>query len=123
MLACLRLRAINGMAANAQRLHQRKLLERQLARWMKLSRRDDEPRPQSTISMHAQYLEALAAIGPPAPASQTLLAIHVGLNRATIAGLDVGDAGSHFQNFHAQLMARNGWIGEERHLPQKTADI
>src|SRR5438552_15368096 len=90
---------------------------------MQLSRRDDETRAHSPVGMDAQDLEIAAAVGPPAPAGRASLAIHVRLDRATAANLDVLHIRPDLQHLHAKLVSRDARIAEEGHLAEITADV
>ena len=81
--------AIDRVAADAQRLHQGELVERELLRRVELAGRDDELRAQPAVGVDAEDLQVLAAVRPAAPAGEALLAVHVRLDRAAVAGPDV----------------------------------
>jgi hypothetical protein len=108
------------MAADRQGFHQGQLVKGKLAGRMQLAGGQHEPLAKPTVHHHAQDFQLLAAIAVAAPARITALAIHVGLHRTALAGNHVRHARPDCQHFHAQLVTRNPWIREERHLAQVT---
>src|SRR5215218_1005495 len=123
MFAGLRFTAIYRMAANRQRLHQGQLLEAELLGTMELSRRQNHPFAHAAVAHHAECLVGFAAIREAATAGVAVAAIDVRLDRAAIAKLHVCHVQTDLQYFHAQLVAGNAWIAEERHFAEETTDI
>ena len=115
--------AVDGVAADGQRLDQGELLERQLRRQVQLAGRDDELRPQAAVGVDAEDLQVLAAVRRPRRQAKHCLAVDVRLDRAAVAGLDVGHAGADRDDFDAQLVAGNARVAEERHLAEIAADV
>src|SRR5262245_11362043 len=65
----------------------------------------------------------LTTIGVTPPARRALLTIDVGLDRATVAQLDVRHAFADRDDFNAKLVPRNARVTEERHLAEITRDV
>lgn len=123
MLARLRIRSIDRVAADAERLDQRELFQRELARRMQLASRQHELRTQPTVGMHAEHLQLLATIAVAAPTGVALTTIHVRLDRAAVAGLHVGHAAANLDDFDAQFMPRNARVAVKRHLAEIPTDV
>ena len=115
--------AVGCVAADAQRFHQRKLLERELRRGMQLFRADQKPVAQAAVDHHADDFKRFAAVRGAAAAGKAGAAIHVRLDAAAVAGPHVGDALAHRENRDPELVAGNPRIAEKRHLAQIPAVI
>src|SRR5262249_3927196 len=63
------------------------------------------------------------AVGSPAPARAAGSAVQVRLDRAAIAGLQVAGRGVDLLDLHAELMAKNARIREERLPPAEGGAI
>ena len=70
VFAGLRVAAVDGVAADGQRLDEGELLEGQLARRVQLAGRHEEARPQAAVGVDAEHLEVLAAVAAAAPAGE-----------------------------------------------------
>ena len=70
VFARLRGAAVDGVAADAERLHQGQLVERQPLRRVQLAGRHDEARPQAAVGVDAEDLEVLAAVAAAVPAGE-----------------------------------------------------
>src|SRR4051794_1627900 len=90
---------------------------------MQLISAEDKSLAKATIRMNAEHLQFLAAIAKPAAASKALHIIHVRLDGAAIAPLDVFHLRADFEHFYAQFVAGNSRITEERKLTQVSARI
>jgi hypothetical protein len=110
--------AIHGVAADGQRFYQGELLERKFGRGMKLSRRNDEVRPQTTIGMNTKHLDRFTTITIAAPARGTFLAIDVRLDGASFAWFHICDTWSYGNDFDTQFVTRNAWVTVKRHLAE-----
>ena len=94
-----------------------------LRRRVQLAGRHDEARPQAAVGVDAEDLQVLAAVAAAAPAGEARLAVHVRLDGAAVARLDVGDAGADLEHLDAQFVAGDARIAVERHLAEIAADV
>ena len=81
--------AVDGVAADGQRLDQGELLEGERPRDVELAGGHEEAGPQAAVAVDAERLVLLAAVRLAAAAGVALLAVDVRLDGATVAGLDV----------------------------------
>src|SRR2546421_11902522 len=64
-----------------------------------------------------------AAVRPPAAAGETVLAVHVRLDRTAVARPDVTNTGADGHNFHSEFVAGDSRVTVEGHLAQIPADV
>ena len=119
----LRIAAIDGVTADAERLDESELIESQPLRWVQFAGRQDEARPQAAVGVDAEDLQIFAAVDAAAPAGEAALTVHVRLDGTTVAGLDVGHIGADLQHFDAEFMSGDARIAVERHLAEIAADV
>ena len=98
-------RSIDGMTADRERFDERQLFVRKFCRGVKLMGGKDKTFAKAAVGHDAEHFEIRAAIGGAFPAGVAIAAVHVGLDGASIAGLDVGDARSDGKNFDAEFVA------------------
>ena len=123
VLAFLRIAAVGRVAADAQRFHQGELLVGEFFGRVQLVGANQKPFAQTAVDHHADDIELFAAVAVALPAGVALAAVHVRFDATAVAGLDVGHAVADFEDFHAQLVAGDSRIAEERHLAQVAAVI
>ena len=123
LVAGQRVRAVYAIAADRERLHQRELLHGQLGRRMQLVGWQQEPFAHAAVLVHADHLEAFAAISPALAAGVAFAAIHVRLNRAAVAGLNIFNTLTHRHHLHTQFVTGNNGVRKERHLTEVTGNI
>src|SRR5262249_36782440 len=123
MFARLRFAAIDGVTTDAERLDEGKVIGRQLARRGQLAGGAGKARPQAAAGMDTWDLQVFAAVCAVAPASETLLAIHVRLDRAALAGLEVRHALPDCDDLDAEFVAGDAGITVEGHLAEIAADV
>src|SRR5262245_35542248 len=87
---------------------------------MKFPGGEGDPLAHAAIHHHTQNFERLAAIGVATAARKANLAIHVWLDRTTVARFDVGNTRSDRDHLHSQFVPGNPGIREERHLAEIT---
>src|SRR5436190_17745296 len=90
---------------------------------MELVGADEEALAHAAVDHDADHLEGGAAIARALAARDAVTTIHVRLNGAAVAWLNVHDVRTHLEDFDAQLVTRNPRILEERHLAEVAADI
>jgi hypothetical protein len=90
---------------------------------VELAGRHNEKRPHSAIGMNTENLQVFATIAVPFAARETLLAIDVRLNGATIARFYVGHALPYRDNLHTQLMTGNPRVTIERHFAEVPTQV
>jgi len=83
---------------------------------MEFARRHNEPWPQAAVAVDAQGLVVDTTIGMTPLARKTLLAIDVRLDRAVVAGHDMGHPCSTRQDLRAKFMTRNARVAVKSHL-------
>jgi len=105
---------LHRMGANAKRLHQRQLVERQSLRPEEPLDRHREQPAHAAIRMNAQNLQLLAAVWLANDTGMTAATTQVWLDRAAIAWLDAMIAGRQFQHLDAQFMPKDARVGKER---------
>ena len=115
--------AVDGVAADGERLDERKLVVGKLRGDVELAGRQEELLGHAAVAHHAERLMVLAAVGETAAAAIAGLAVDVRLDRATIARLDVRHARADREDFDAELMARDARVGVERHLAEVAAVV
>jgi hypothetical protein len=71
----------------------------------------------------AERLVVLAAVSVAAAAAIALLAVDIGLDRASISDRYVIDAGPNRDDFNSQLVPENARVTKERHLAKKSTVI
>src|SRR5688572_17257913 len=90
---------------------------------MQLSRGHDELRTQTAVAMNAEHLEPFAAVSTSRSACVTLLAVHVRLDRTSVADLHPHHILPDLHDLDAKLVPRNPRIAEKWHLPQIAGNI
>src|SRR5688500_15479339 len=123
MFSPLRRAPVDGVAADGERLDQGELLQRELGGRVELARRHDEAGAHAAVGVDAEDLEVPAAVAAARAAGVARLAVHVRLDGAAVAGLDVRHALPYRDDLHAQLVARDARVAVKRHLPQVAADV
>ena len=111
------------MAANGERLHQRVLHMGEMGGRMKLACGHREQRPQASVTVHAERLMVLTAVGQPALAGGTPLAIDVRLHAAAVARLDVRHPCADGHHLDPQFVPWDPRVAEEGHLAQVAAEV
>ena len=83
---------MDGVTADGERFDERALLGREFVRRMQFASWEDEALGHAAVHHHAEHFEAFAAVAVALATGMALLAVHVGLHRATISHLHVGYA-------------------------------
>src|SRR4051794_32246355 len=104
------------MAADAERLDKRELVERERPRGVELVRPQHEAIAQAAVGHDAEDLQPRAAVARPLAAGVAIAAVHVRLDRAPVAGPDVAHARADGEHLDAELVPRDAWVAVERHL-------
>ena len=117
MIVSLWLAAIDCMAADSERLHQRQLLIRKIIGGMQLLRWQNDLRSQSAITMDTENLQGFTAIRASALTGRTGAAVQIRLHGAAIANADMGYFIRYGEDFHAEFMSENTRVLDEGHLP------
>ena len=112
-------RALHGVRADAQRFDEGELVQRQGGRGMQLARRDDELLAHPAVGVDAEHLDGRAGVGLAPAAGDTFLAVDVRLDRAAVAGRDVGHALADRHHLDAEFVAEDARVGEKGCLPLK----
>ena len=115
--------AVNGVAADGERLDERELVVGKLGRDVQFAGREQELLGHAAVAHHAEGLMVLAAVGEAAATAVARLAVDVGLDRAMVARLDVRHARADGEDLDAELMTRNTRVGVERHLTEIAAVV
>ncbi|MEY3459896.1 MAG: hypothetical protein RL215_3053 [Planctomycetota bacterium] len=84
---------------------------------------DEEAFAETAIHHDSDDIQRSAAVAVAAAAGVALSAVHVGFNAAAVAGFEVVDLWSDFEDFDTELMAGDAWVAEERELSKVTAQI
>ena len=113
-LARLQSRPADGMGADAQRLHERELLEGERLGPVELAQGNLDDLPHPPVHVDAEHFELRAAVGPAPAAGDAPAAFQVGLHGAAVAGLQahVHRVGRRDQ-LRAQLVPQDARVGEE----------
>src|SRR5206468_3522167 len=114
VLAALYLRSRDGVAADAECLDQRELLEREFGRGVKLVSGNHEELLHSAVAVHAEDLELDAAVALSPPAGDAAAAVEVRLDGAAVADFQPRRGVVHRDDLDAQFVAEDARVGEER---------
>src|SRR3954454_5480409 len=113
MIAPLRSCPIYGVAADGECFNKREFLVRETLGRVKLICADDESLAQYAIGVHAEYLKFLTAIAKTAAARKALHVIHIRLDRASVAWLDVAYVQPDIDHLDSQLVSGNARVTEQ----------
>ena len=75
---------------------------------------DDDFFAHTPVLVNSEHAQRGAAIGSSSAAGNTMAAVEIGLHRAPIPDLQGGGGFAQLDDFNAQLMAQDSWVGEER---------
>ena len=123
MLAGSRRSAVDGVAANGEGLDERELVVAELRGNVELARREEQALAHAAVAHHAERLVVFAAVREAAAAGVTALAIDVRLDRAVVAGCDIGHAFAHGEDLDAEFVAGDAGVGKERHFAEEAAVV
>ena len=113
--ARLRIAALHGVVANRQGLDEGELVVGKVFAGMEFARGNDERAfAKPAVVMDADDLDAGAAVGVAFFRGRGFGVVDVGLERAFVAGFDIGHALTDGDDFESEFMSRGSWIGEER---------
>ena len=115
--------AFDGVRADAERLDERELIQRQLRGGMQLARGQHELLAHPAVGVDAEHLDVRAAIRLAPAAGDAFLAVDVRLDRAAVAGFDVVDALADGDDLHAEFVPEDARVGEERLLAVESVDV
>jgi hypothetical protein len=94
----------DAVCANAQRLDNSKLLERQTLRGVELAGRKAKLGTQTTIPVHAEHLDVLAAVALVLLACNAIPTVDVRLDGALLTNFDVLNPGTNRQDLNCKLV-------------------
>src|SRR4051812_19379608 len=107
---CIWLTPVHGVAANGEGLHQSELVGGEIVRGMQLVRGDFDKRTQSTVAMHTEHLQSLAAVCASDAAHGASATIQVRLDRAAVARFYIFHRVANSNDLYAELMAENARV-------------
>jgi hypothetical protein len=102
------------MGADAQRLDERKLVQRELRRLVKLVDWHAQEFSHAAVGVHAEDLQVDATVGFAATSGDALATVQVRFDRAVIANGDFLRIRPHGDDLDTELVSEDARIGEER---------
>ena len=118
VLSFFRVSAVDCVAADRQRFHQRQLVVLKSIANVKFVSGDNELFAHATVTVNADDFEVVAAIRSTPFAGIAFWIVHVGLNRTRVARFDIGHAIANFQHLHTQFVARRAGELKEREFAE-----
>ncbi len=116
--------ALDGVVADSEGLDEGELVVGKRVAGMELARGDDPVGlAESSGSVDADDLDAGAAVGRSFLGGAGVGIVDVGLERAFVTGLDVGDAFTDGDHFESEFVTRGAGVGEEGKFAEVAGEV
>lgn len=115
--------ALDGMAADGERLDKGELIVIEGVAGMQFVGRQQQGLPHPSVHMHAENAETFTAVAAALKAGVAGATVQVRFDRTTISRFNLSDAGAGADHLNAQLVSENARVVNEGHLSQIAGDV